>query len=242
MKHALFIFLIAGGCWGSAAPAQAQCHSHAVITHHAYRAKKDSSTVKKPFEPSRVGAYAGLLGLRDRSGTGYLGGDLEGYYFLASRWGTGLRGTFTGRMPAALPASSAEGAGRPLLEMYSVTWSNSLLLLDRPRWRVAALGGAGAGWLNLRDGNQQVPVNGGRSNYRDCGCKESKLLDTAFNPLTEVGLSATYKPRKADGPWLTVRGQYRQWYGSMPFGPRDQFSHYLLSVGVSLPDAPRLGR
>jgi hypothetical protein len=172
MKPKSFLLPAICGCWFSTFSAQAQCHSHGPVftAHHAFRSSKDSCAVEKPFQPGRIGAYAGLLGLRDRGGTPYLGGDLEGYYFLASRWGTGLRGTFTGRMPAARPVDAAEGAERPLLEMFTASWSNSLLLLDGPRWRVAALGGAGVGWLNLRDKNQQVAVQGGRGKYRSCGC------------------------------------------------------------------------
>jgi hypothetical protein len=226
------------------APGRAQACHPVVMAHHASRVKADSCAVAKPFEPSRFGAYLGLMGLRDQRRTAYLGGDMEGYYFLRPRWSSGLRGTFTGRMPAAQPASTAEAAGRPRLEMFSATWSNSLLLLDGPRWRVAALAGAGVGWLNLRDQDQQVSVYGGNSRTRGCGCTEAKLLETSVNPLAEIGLAATYKlqGKRNDAAWLTVRSQYRQWYGCGPFGSADQFSHVLLSVGVTLPDAPRRGR
>jgi len=223
-------------------PGRAQACHPVVIAHHFSHAKSDSGAVKKPHERSRFGAYLGLMGLRDQRRTAYLGGDLEGYYFLRPRWSSGLRGTFTGRMPAAQPVPTAEAVGRPRLEMFSATWSNSLLVLDGPRWRVAALAGAGVGWLNLRDADQQVAVQQGRSTYRNCGCTESKLLETTANPLTEIGLAATYKIKGNDAPWLTVRSQYRQWYGRGPFGSTDQFSHVLLSVGVTLPDAPRRGR
>ena len=46
-------------------------------------------------------------------------------------------------------------------------------------------------------------------------------------------------PKHVDGPWLTVRGGYRQWYASAPFGTPDQFSAYLLSVSMSVPDITR---
>lgn len=224
------------------APANAQCHSHVgYFNYHRAASKRDSCKVEKPFQPGRIGAFMGLLGTRDRSGTSYLGGDLEGSYFLTPRWSTGLRGTFTG--PARIPAPSPgiyEGAGRPQAEIFSLTWSNALLLADRPRWRVGVLAGAGIGWVNLRDKDQQVTVQ----NQGRCGCQSatrSKLLDTTWNPMSEIGLAATYKPRTADAPWLTVRGQYRTWYGEVPFGSPGQFSHYLLSVGLTLPDAPRRG-
>ena len=41
---------------------------------------------------------------------------------------------------------------------------------------------------------------------------------------------------------LTVRGSYWQWYTSAPFGSPAQFSAYLLSVGVSMPDITRRWR
>lgn len=239
-----FLLLFSGLAGLSLAPAKAQCPSYVGYLYHHHRAsaKRDSTKVEKPFQPGRIAAFAGLLGLRDRRGNNYLGGDLEVSYFLTPRWSSGLRGTFTGpaRTPAT-PAGNYEGAGRPQVEAFSLTWSNALLLVDRPRWRLAALTGAGIGWLNLRDKDQPVTVRGqGR-----CGCQNatrSKLLDTTWNPVSEIGLAATYKPRAADAPWLTVRGQYRTGYGEVPFGGPDQFSHYLLSVGVSLPDAPRRGR
>lgn len=239
-----FFILLAGLAGLSVVPAKAQCTRYVGYFNHHRRAgaKQDSGAVKKPFAPGRVGAFAGLMGLRDRSGTSYLGGDLEGSYFLAPRWSTGLRGTFTGpaRSPVS-PSASYEGAGRPQTEVFGLTWSNSLLLADRPRWRVGVLAGAGIGWLTLRDKDQQVTVR----NQGRCGCQSStrsRLIDTTWNPVSEIGLTATYKPRAADAPWLTVRGQYRTWYGAVPFGGPDQFSHYLLSVGLSLPDAPRRGR
>ncbi|MCI1189775.1 hypothetical protein MON38_20320 [Hymenobacter sp. DH14] len=243
MKPKSFLLPAICGCWFSTFSAQAQCHSHAPVftAHHAFRSSKDSCAVQKPFQPSRFGAYIGVLGLRDRRGTPFAGLDLEGSYYLTPRWGSGLRATLTGQMPAgALPVAHYGESVRPSLQMFSATWSNSLLLLDQPRWRVAVLGGAGVGWLNLRDRNQQVPSQS--STYRSCGCTESKLLETAASPLTEVGLSATYKLKGKNAPWLTMRGQYRQWYGTVPFGTPNQFSHYLLSVGVSLPDAPRRSR
>ena len=72
-----------------------------------------------------------------------------------------------------------------------------------------------------------------------CGCTTAKRLDTAVAPVTELGLAATYKLKRPGGPWLTVRGGYRQWYASAPFGSPDQFSACLLSVGVSVPDITR---
>lgn len=237
----LFLLLLAGIVRLGIAPANAQCRSHIGYANYHRRAaaRQDSGVVKKPFEPGRVGAFGGVLGLRDRSGTSYVGGDLEGSYFLSPRWSTGLRGTFT--RPARIPALASggyEGAGRPQAQIFSLTWRNALLLVDRPRWRVGALAGVGIGWLNLRDKDQQVIVRGqGR-----CGCQSatrSKLFDTTWNPVSEIGLTATYKPRKADAPWLTLRGQYRAWQGDVPFGGPGQFSHYLLSAGLSLPDAPR---
>lgn len=241
MKSVVFLLLLASFAVLGLTPANAQCTSYVgYLYHHRAATKRDSCAVKKPFEPGRIGAFVGLMGLRDRSGTNYLGSDLEGSYFLTPRWSSGLRGTFTGpaRSPVLSPGSY-EGAGRPQAEVISLTWSNSLLLVDRPRWRLAALAGAGIGWLNLRDKDQQVPVRGKSG---QCGCTQAKIIDTTWNPVSEIGLTATYKLRAANAAWLTMRGQYRTWYGEVPFGGPDQFSHYLLSVGVSLPDAPRRGR
>ena len=216
--------------------AQAQCHgAHFPYATYHHRPHHDSCAVKKPFVPGRIGGSVGLLGVSDRAGTPYLGMDLEAHYWLLPRWSAGLRGSFTGEMPAA--SASAEvyaGAAQPRLLLFSATWSNQLLLAETTRWRLAAEAGAGLGGASLYDQAQQVQQKGQR-----CGCTTAKRLATAVAPITELGLAATYKLRRADGPWLTVRGGYRQWYASAPFGTSDQFSVYLLSVSVSVPDITR---
>lgn len=186
----------------------------------------------KPLVPGRWGGYIGVLGVRDRQNTPYLGGDLEAYYWLWPRWSTGLRGTITGEMPTQAPAELYANVGQPRLQLYSVTWSNNLLLADTHAWRLALQVGAGLGGVNLYDKARQVPTKGG------CGCTEAEKMATATAPITEVGLAATYKLKGKEAPWLTVRGGYRQWNGAVPFGAADQFSAYVLSVGLSLPDAP----
>ena len=238
-----YVAILLAGAFGSAftVQVQAQCFSPGYHAYSRARTPRDSCAVVKPFQPGRLGGYVGLLNLLDHHGTYYFGMDLDAYYFLTPRWGSGLSGTFTGRMLAnvAVPAAAYGEIGRPLLELFSATWSNSLLVADQPRWRLALLGGAGVGWVNLRDKDQQVPRRG---SHGDCACTESKLLDTAWGPVTDMGLGVTYKLRGPDAPWLSVRGEYRQWYGSEPFGAPNQFSQDLLSVGLSVPDAPRRGR
>lgn len=215
---------------------RAQCHAGYFPAYaYYYRHHRDSCTVQKPFVPGRIGGSVGLLALSDRAATAYLGLDMEAHYWLLPHWSTGLRGSFTGQMPAApAPAEAYAGAAQPRLLLFSATWHNQLLLADNARWRLTAEAGAGLGGASLYDKAQQVQQSGQR-----CGCTTARRLATAVAPITELGLAATYKLRRADGPWLTVRGGYRQWYGSAPFGTPDQFSVYLLSVGLSVPDLPR---
>ena len=216
--------------------AQAQCHEVFVpyaAYHHSHR--RDSCAVQKPFVPSRTGGSVGLLAASDRAATPYLGLEAEAHYWLLPRWSAGVRGSFTGRMPAAnAPADVYAGAAQPRLLLFSATWNNQLLLAENSRWRLAAELGAGLGGASLYDKAQQVQQRG-----QGCGCTTAKRLGTAIAPVTELGLAATYKLRRADGLWLTVRGGYRQWYASTPFGSPGQFSAYLLSVGVSVPDLTR---
>jgi hypothetical protein len=191
--------------------------------------------VKKPFVPVRFGGSMGLLGASDRGGTRYAGVEMEGHYWLLPRWSAGLRGSVTGEMPApSVPAEVYAGAAQPRLLLFSATWSNQLLLAESARWRVMAEVGAGLGGASLYDKAQQVQQKG-----QGCGCTTARRLDTAVAPVTEVGLAATYKLKRSDGPWLTVRGGYRQWHAGAPFGTPGQFSAYLLSVGVSVPDLTR---
>jgi hypothetical protein len=240
MKQLVTLLALLGAAWGgSPTRAQAQCHIayvpvYAHPTHHC--SCHDSCAVKKPFVPSRWGGYLGALGMADRRGTPYAGVDGAGYYWLRPRWATGLRANLTGKMPVGSASESYVGAQQPLVDQYAITWTNNLLLLDQPRWRVMAVAGAGVGGARLYDKAVQVPVKG------TCGCTVAKTVATAATPVTEVGLAALYKLKGPDAPWLTLRGEYRQWNGSAPFGLPRQFSSYVLSVGVSLPDAPPKGR
>ena len=216
--------------------AQAQCHAAHFPVYAYHRSYHyDSCAVKKPFVPGRIGGSVGLLGMSDRAGTPYLGMDAGVHYWLLPRWSAGLRGSFTGEMPAANALAEVyAGAAQPRLLLFSATWNNQLLLAESTRWRLAAEVGAGLGGASLYDKAQQVQTSGQR-----CGCTTARRLNTAVAPVTELGLAATYKIKHVDGPWLTVRGGYRQWYASAPFGTPDQFSAYLLSVGVSVPDITR---
>ncbi len=232
----LLTLLALGSAAGALGPQEvrAQCHAGYVPAfYHGCHTRRDSCAVDKPLVPGRWAAYMGLLGAADQQGTPYIGGDLEAYYWLRPRWSSGLRGTVTGEMPAAgAPAEAYLNAGQPRLRLYSVTWSNSLLLADGGRWRLAAQLGVGVGGVNLYDQARQVPVKG------SCGCTQAEKVASAVLPVTEAGLAATYKLKGKDAPWLTVRGGYRQWNGGVPFGRFNQFAAYVLSVGVSLPDAP----
>ena len=210
--------------------AHAQCGF--VFVGHGSSHHHDSCVVEKPFVPIRLGGSVGLLGISDRAGTPYLGMDMEAHYWLLPRWSAGLRGSYTGEMPAAsAPAEVYAGAAQPRLVLFSATWNNQLLLAENSRWRLVAEVAGGLGGASLYDKAQQIHQTG-----RNCGCTTAKRLDTAVAPVTELGLAATYKLRRIEGPWLTVRGSYRQWYASAPFGTSDQFSAYLLSVGISVPD------
>lgn len=215
----------------AASGAQAQCYGSYVGFIHNHR--RDSCAVHKPFVPTRLGGFIGVLGAADRAGTPYLGMDADAHYWLLPRWSVGVRGGFTGEMPAAsAPADVYAGAAQPRLLLFSATWNNQLVLAETTRWRLVAEVGGGLGGASLYDKAQQVHQSG-----RNCGCTTAKRLDTAVAPVSEVGLAATYKLlRHVDGPWLTVRGGFRQWYASAPFGTADQFSAYVLSVGVSVPD------
>jgi hypothetical protein len=236
MKRTLTLLVLLGAA-GAAGPtrALAQCHTaffpyYATCHHH-----HDSCEVKKPFVPIRLGGSMGLLGAVDGAGAHYLGAEAEAHYWLLPRWSAGLRGSVTGEMPApAAPTEVYAGAAQPRLLLFSATWHNQLLLTESPRWRVAAEVGAGLGGASLYNKAQQVQQKG-----QGCGCTTAKRLDTAVAPVTEVGLMATYKLKRSDGPWLTVRGGHRQWHGTAPFGTPGQFSAYLLSVGVSVPDLTR---
>ena len=236
MKTLLTLLALLGATGFAPHRVQAQCHAAYIpyaVYHHSH--KRDSCTVKKPFVPSRIGGSGGLLGVADRSGTRYLGFESEVHYWVLPRWSTGLRGSLTGEMPTANAAAEVyAGATQPRLQLFSATWNNQLLLAESTRWRLAAEVGAGLGGASLYDKAQQVQQRG-----RNCGCTTAKRLDTAVAPITELGLSATYKIKHVDGPWLTVRGGYRQWYASAPFGTSDQFSAYVLSVGLSVPDLTR---
>ncbi|GAB3575052.1 hypothetical protein [Hymenobacter daeguensis] len=239
MRNTITLLVLLGTVQGlSATAARAQCHAVFAPTFYAHHSShchchsRDSCAVDKPLVPGRWGGYMGMLGLADRRGHLYAGGDMAGYYWLGPRWASGLRGNITGKMPVGSASETYMGAQQPLVDQYGITWTNNLLLLDQARWRVMALAGAGVGGVRLYDKAVQVPTKGG------CGCTSAQQVASATAPVTEVGLAALYKLKGADAPWLTLRGEYRTWNGSAPFGLPQQFSSYLVSVGVSLPDAP----
>ena len=241
MKKLVTLLALLGAAGGvGPTRALAQCYSAFVpmYAHHAHHCScHDSCAVRKPFVASRWGGYLGALGLADRRGTPYAGVDLAGYYWLRPRWATGVRGNITGKMPVEAAAETYAGATKPLVDQYAITWTNNLLLLDQRRWRLMALAGAGVGGVRLYDKAVQVPRKG------SCGCSTTaKEVASATAPVTEVGLAAVYKLKGNGAPWLTLRGEYRQWNGSAPFGLPQQFSSYLVSVGISMPDAPPKGR
>jgi hypothetical protein len=235
MKRTLTLLLLGAAWAGGPHQAQAQCHYVAPVGfyHHTCH-HHDSCSVEKPFVPGRIAGFVGALGAADRRGTSYAGGDIEGYYWLRPRWAVGLRGTITGEMPAASGQSEVYGnVAEPRLLLYSITWSNTLLIADAPRWRLAVQAGLGLGGVNLYDHARQVKAKG-----QKCGCTTAELMASATAPVTEVGLTATYKLKGNDAPWLTLRGGYRQWNGTVPFGTVNQFSPYVVSLGISMPDAP----
>ena len=236
MKTLLTLLALLGTASFAPQQARAQCYgTYFPYAAYHHRQPYDSCAVKKPFVPGRIGGAIGLLGVSDRVGTRYLGMDMEAHYWLLPRWSAGLRGSFTGQMPAAsAPPEVYAGAAQPRLLLFSATWNNQLLLAETTRWRLVAEVGAGLGGASLYDKAQQVQQSG-----QHCGCTTARRLGTAVAPVAELGLAATYKLKHADGPWLTVRGGYRQWYASAPFGTSDQFSAYLLSVGVTVPDITR---
>ena len=237
MKNTVTLLALLGAA-GASGPqrAQAQCHYAAPVGFysHSCHHHRDSCAVERPFAPGRIAGFVGVLGAVDRRNTPYAGGDMEAYYWLRPRWAVGLRGTITGQMPTASGLAEMYGnVAEPRLLLYSVTWSNSLLVADAPRWRLAVQAGVGVGGVNLYDQARQVQAKG-----QKCGCTTAELMASATAPVTEVGLAATYKLKSNAAPWLTLRGGYRQWNGTAPFGTLNQFSPYVISLGISMPDAP----
>ena len=232
----------AAGAFG-AANAQAQCSLPLVMPmvyamhhgdHHCCCATDSSAAWS--LTPGRLGGYLGLMGLADRAGTPYGGMEMDAYYYLLPRLSMGLRGSFTGTSrPAGSPEAYAE-AGDARVSLASISWNNRVLLSDQARWRVALEAGAGLGFVSLYDEDQQVTSN----NSRNCGCDDNtyaKRLNTTTGFITEAGVAVTYK-LKGDAPWLTLRAGRRQWTGGVPFGAPQQFSSYVVGLGVTLPDAP----
>jgi hypothetical protein len=239
MKNTITLLALLGAAQSlGATAARAQCHAAFMPAFYAQHSSRchchshDSCAVEKPFVPGRWGAYMGALGVADRRGTLYAGGDMAAYYWVGPRWAAGLRGNLTAKMPVGTTSETYQGAQQPLVDQYAITWTNNLLLLDQPRWRVMALAGAGVGGVRLYDKAVQVATKG------SCGCASAQKVASATAPVTEVGLAALYKLKGSDAPWLTLRGEYRTWNGSAPFGLPQQFSSYLVTLGVSLPDAP----
>lgn len=145
----------------------------------------------------------GLLGLADRAGTP-LRLDLDADYWVLPHWNTGLRSTATNLMPASPSADAYPDVRQPRLEQYSLTWSNTVLPTDGTRWRLALQGGASLGGVGPYDNTRGVPVRG------SCGCYIAAGMASSNALVTEIGLAATHKSKKRNGPWLVLRGGYQQ--------------------------------
>ncbi|GAA4380463.1 hypothetical protein [Hymenobacter koreensis] len=234
MKQLVLLVLL-GLAFGSSALAQRRfaCNTPLFLVHAYSHTRPDSAQRYVPFEPTRFGGFLGLSGFSDQRASAFGGVSLSGHYRLTRSLQTGVQGSTAFSRRISKKQLGYPEVLEPMLDFSTLTWSNGLLLSDNPRTRVTLLAGVGVGWATLRDQAQQVPVSGG------CGCDDTEPLKIASTSslITETGLSGSYKLKPE--LWLTVQGQYRWWYNFNRRSLPGDYSHYVLSIGVSLPDAAR---
>ncbi|GAB3827105.1 hypothetical protein [Hymenobacter jeollabukensis] len=242
MKTTLLALLLAALAWSQPAAAQrgARCVPYAAVYPWVYVAGSHHAcpdTVDRPFVPSRWGLFFGLSALSSPR-TGFGGAEVAGSYRVGPRLQASLAGT------VAIPMRIGSSLGvadvrKPMLGLYSLSARANAFLVDNARFRAGLLGGLGAGVATLADRSQQVTERGQQS----CGCEpetHAKTVATSVGLVGLAGAAATYKLRP--DLWLTAHAYYQQWAGATRFGRQADLSPWVLSVGLTMPDAWRAAR
>ena len=123
-------------------------------------------------------------------------------------------------------------ATAPAVGLYTLEASTRYALTNTPHVRLELLNGIGYGAAGLFDRDQSVRVvthtrTGTTTSY------QPRRMALSEHLLLEAGLGLTLKPRR--GPWLTMQASRRQLLGDSTFGPPTGFSHWVWTLGITLP-------
>ncbi len=124
-------------------------------------------------------------------------------------------------------------ATAPMVGLYSLQASTRVLLADAPRCRLDLLNGIGYGATGLFDHDRVAAVvthtrTGTVTSYQPLRVALSEHL------LLEAGLGLTFKVSR--NTWLVAQLSRRQLVGSPKFGAPDGFSHWVGTVGITMPN------
>ncbi|AMR27730.1 hypothetical protein A0257_11910 [Hymenobacter psoromatis] len=125
-------------------------------------------------------------------------------------------------------------ATAPEVGLYSLQASTRLMLADAAFCRLELLNGIGYGAACLFDRDRTVQTTTRTSTGGTITNSQPLRVALSEHLLLEAGLSLTFKLWR--GPWLTTQFSRRQFMGSSEFGGPNGFSHWIGTIGVSLPN------
>lgn len=165
-------------------------------------------------------------------GRTYFGADIGAGGLVSRRLAIGGTLSIGGRRNIA--TNYGYQATAPEVGLYSLQASTRLTLADASFCRLELLNGIGYGAACLFDRDRTAQTT---TRTRTGGTiTSSQPLRVALSEhlLLEAGLGLTVKLKH--GPWLTAQFSRRQFMGSPEFGGPNGFSHWIGTIGVSLPN------
>lgn len=125
-------------------------------------------------------------------------------------------------------------ATAPEVGLYSLQASTRLTLADASFCRLELLNGIGYGAACLFDRDRTAAVTTRTRNGGTTTSYQPLRIALSEHLLLEAGLGLTFKLGR--GPWLTAQFSRRQFMGSPEFGGANGFSHWVGTIGISLPN------
>ena len=168
--------------------------------------------------------------LSAEDGRTYFGADWAMGCLVSRRLAIGGTLSISGRR--AVATDYGFRATAPAVGIYSLEGSSRYALANTPQYRIELLNGLGYGAVGLFDRDRMVATTTTTQTGTTTSYQPARV---ALNEqwLLETGIAITGK--LGSGAWLTGQVSRRQLLGSRMFGPPNGFSHWVCTLGVSLP-------
>lgn len=189
-----------------------------------------SEQVPVPAPAHRTYLVLGPTVLLADDGRAYFGADWAMGFLVSRRLAIGGTLSISGRR--AVATAYGFRATVPAVGIYSLEGSSRYALVNTPQYRIELLNGLGYGAVGLFDRDRMVATTTTTRTGTTTSYQPARI---ALNEqwLLETGIAITGK--LGSGAWLTGQVSRRQLLGSRIFGPPIGFSHWVCTLGVSLP-------